>query len=303
MKFPDPEAAFDRGVAWLRARSRSFDHFWRAQDRFFDVHAGRLSAAVSYYAFFAALSLSLLALSVLGYLLDFQQLHTIVAQWLAENLPIIDANSIKVSRQTAGIIALAALTITGVNWVQAIRSSIRAVWLLEQEPGHPIWRWIVDLAVLFALGVLLIATLTITAVAELALNWIAHSGSGHGLLPTLISYGGNLIGIIVNTVLATALLSALPRLALPLRRVIPPALCVAIGLELLKTAGALYITAVANKPAYQAVGTAVGLLLFLYVFNQMLLFASAWTATSKRGRAIDLAERKHINTEHIEPDQ
>ncbi|WP_415647283.1 YhjD/YihY/BrkB family envelope integrity protein [Stackebrandtia soli] len=298
MKFPDVGAAFDRLIAWLRARSKRFDHFWRAQERFFEVHAGLLSAAISYYAFFAALSLSLLSLSVLGYLLELPDLERVVQTWLNENLPIIDVNSIKVSRQTAGLIALGALTITGVSWVQGVRSSIRAVWLLEQEPGHPIWRWIVDLVVLFALGVLLISTLAITAAAEVALNWL-RDGYAAGWLTTLISYGSTIVGIGVNTVLSAALLSALPRLALPIKRVLPPALWVAIGLELLKTMGNLYITSVSNRPAYQAVGTAVGLLIFLFLFNQMLMFAAAWTATSRRGNAIDLVERKRIRTERF----
>jgi membrane protein len=296
VKFPDVEAIFDRAVKRLRRRFLRFDHFWRAQERFFAVDAGRLSAAISYYAFFAALSLSLLSLSLLGYLLELRDLYDIVEQWLAENLPIIDADSIKVSRQTAGIIALTALTITGVSWVQAVRTSIRAVWLLEQEPGHPILRYIVDLFVLLGLGLLLIATLAITAGAEFVLGWLAEDRD-QGWRTTAISYGGTIIGILVNTVLSAALMSGLPRLALPAKRVLPPALLVAIGLELLKSVGTLYITSVESKPAYQAVGTAVGLLIFLYVFNQMLLFASSWTATSNRGNAIDLAERKKISTE------
>lgn len=289
----------DRAVDRLRARSRRFDHFWRAQERFFDVQGGLLSAAIAYYAFFAALSLSLLALSVLGYLLELPQLYGIVEKWLADNLPIIEADSIAASRQTAGLIALAVLTITGVSWVQSIRSSIRAVWLLNPEPGHPIWRVFVDFLVLVALGLLLILTLTATAGVEVFLHWLSE-GSRDGFLARVVSYGGTGVGILVNTVLAAALLSGLPRLALPLRRLVPPALWVALGLELLKTLGALYILRVEARPAYQAVGTAVGLLIFLYVFNQMLLFAAAWTATSSRGNVLDFAdERRRIAAESL----
>ncbi|MFD0558264.1 inner membrane protein YhjD [Stackebrandtia endophytica] len=296
MKFPDVGAAIDRAVDWSRRRSRWFDHFWRAQERFFEVRGGLLSAAIAYYAFFAVLSLSLLALSVLGYLLELQQLYNIVEKWLSENLPIIKADSITASRQTAGLIALTALTVTGVSWVQSIRSSIRAVWLLDPEPGHPIWRIVVDFLVLVGLGLLLIATLTVTAGVEIALNWLSN-GAREGPIATAIAYGGTGIGILVNMVLAAALLSGLPRLALPLKRVLPPAFWVAIGLELLKTLGTLYIRHVETRPAYQAVGTAVGLLIFLYVFNQMLLFAASWTATSSRGNVLDLAdERRRVDT-------
>ncbi len=296
MRVPDAGAAFERAVTRLRSKSRYFDHFWRAQERFFEAHAGRLSAAVSYYAFFAALSLSLLLLSVLGYLLDLGALYTVVQQWLSENIPLIDANSIRLSRTTAGIVALVALIITGVNWVQAVRSSIRAVWLLEQQPGNPILRWLVDLAVLFLLGLVLLLTLALTAVGHITADWIE---TGLPWLNSVISWTGTVFGVFLNALLAAALLSGLPRLALPLRRVLPPALYVAIGLELLKSAGTWYISSVADKPAYQAVGSAVGLLLFLFVFNQMLLFASAWTATSLRGRAVDMAERKRIHTDQI----
>lgn len=306
VKVPDVEELFDQAILWLRRRSKKFDHFWRAWERFLDVQAGRLSAAISYYAFFAAFSLSLLALSALGILLDrktlnldLQTLYKVVDDWLKENLPLISVNSIATSAQTLGLIALGALIITGVSWVQAIRSSIRAVWLLEQEPGNPIWRYVIDLLVLAALGLLLVATLAITALAEVALGWL-KDGNDSGALATWISYGGTGVGIAVNTVLAAALLSALPRLALPFKRVFFPALWVAIGLEGLKTVGSIYIKSASDRPAYQAVGTAVGLLIFLYLFNQMLLFASAWTATSERGRAIDLVDRKRIDTDQLD---
>lgn len=291
---------FDSAVLWLRRKSKRFDHFWLALERFFTVDGGRLSAAISYYAFFAAFSLSLLALAVLGFLLDFKRLEQVVDEWLQENLPIIGVDSISDSASTVGMIALGALVITGVSWVQAIRTSIRAMWLLEREPGNPILRWIIDLVVLVALGVLLVGTLAITAAAEVALGWL-RQGNDDRILSTVISYGGTLVGIAVNTILTIALLSALPRLALPLKRVLAPALSVAIGLELLKTLGSIYIKSASSRPAYQAVGTAVGLLIFLYLFNQMLLFASAWTATSERGKAIDLADRQRprIDTDEL----
>lgn len=231
VKVPDLEAIFDRVVLWLRKKSKRFDHFWLALMRFFEVDGGRLSAAISYYAFFAAFSLALLALSVLGFLLDFRRLELIVEEWLNENLPIIGVESIAESAPTVGLIALGALIITGVSWVQAIRTSIRAVWLLEQEPGNPILRWIIDLAVLVALGILLVGTLAITAGAEVALDWL-REGNDTPVLTKVVYYGGIGVGIVVNTVLTAALLSALPRLALPFKRIVFPSLWVAIGLEI-----------------------------------------------------------------------
>ena len=56
------EAGFDRLVDRVRKRSTIFDHVWQALMRFIDVLAGRLAAAISYYAFFAAFSLAVLGL-------------------------------------------------------------------------------------------------------------------------------------------------------------------------------------------------------------------------------------------------
>lgn len=64
---------------------------------------------------------------------------------------------------------------------------------------------------------------------------------------------------------------------------------VAIGLELLKTLGRLYVRHTEANPTYQVVAGSVGLLVFLNAINQLLLFAAALTATSTAGHPFDLA--------------
>jgi membrane protein len=68
-----------------------------------------------------------------------------------------------------------------------------------------------------------------------------------------------------------------------LRRVLGPALLVAVGLELLNTIGRLYVQRTEANPAYRVVAVAVGVLVFLNVLNQLILFAAALTATSTLG--------------------
>jgi membrane protein len=85
------------------------------------------------------------------------------------------------------------------------------------------------------------------------------------------------------------MLTGLPRLRMPVRRVLGPALLVAVGLELLKTLGRLYVQRTEANPTYHLVAGSVGLLVFLNAVNQMVLFAAALTATSVAGRPADLA--------------
>jgi membrane protein len=96
----------------------------------------------------------------------------------------------------------------------------------------------------------------------------------------------------VNALVSVAVLTGLPRLRMPLRRVLGPALLVAAGLELLKTLGRLYVQRTEANPTYQVVAGAVGLLVFLNVVNQLVLFAAALTATGSAGQVTDLAARR-----------
>jgi membrane protein len=106
------------------------------------------------------------------------------------------------------------------------------------------------------------------------------------------------LGVGVNILLAIAVLTGLPRLRLRLRRVLAPALLIAAGLEILKTAGRLYVQRTEANPAYHVVAGAVAVLVFLSLLNQLILFAAALTATSTRGPVTDLAARRTHASRH-----
>ena len=76
---------------------------------------------------------------------------------------------------------------------------------------------------------------------------------------------------------------------MPLRRLFRPALLVVVGLGVLKVVGRWFITRTQHNPAYEnftAAAAAVGLLLFMYFFHQLVLFAAALAATSDRGAVL-----------------
>lgn len=86
-----------------------------------------------------------------------------------------------------------------------------------------------------------------------------------------------------------AVLTALPRLRMPLRRVLGPALFVAAGLELLKILGRLYVRGTEANATYLVVAGAVGRVVFLNIVNQLILSAATLAATSTTGEVTDLA--------------
>ncbi len=120
--------------------------------------AGRCAAALAYYSFFALFAIGLLAYSVFGFLLSFNlDLFDAVRHYLSQNMQIIDPNAILDSRGRVGLIGLVGLIFSGIGWVEAIRSSQRLIWNVEQQPGNVIVRRLVDLGVLLGILVMLAA--------------------------------------------------------------------------------------------------------------------------------------------------
>jgi membrane protein len=263
---------YARAVARSRDRWPVVDHAWRTRQRYDEVSGGRLAAAISYYGFFATFALGVVAFSVLGFLVEFHvDLRATVDEFLQENLPVLDAAQVSGARGPAGLLGLLGLVLTGVAWVEALRSSQRLIWGLEQQPGSVIVRRLTDVGVLALLALLLGASFVLATGIERLVDW----------LPAVVQTGlAWLLAIGVNLVLAVGLLAALPRVRMPARRLVPVALAVAVGLFLLNTVGGFYVDGVRDNPAYAVVATAAGLLVYLYLLHQLILWAAAWAAVT-----------------------
>lgn len=269
----------------LRYRSPYFDHLSRAVLRYLDLNGGRLAAAIAYYGFFAVFALLLIGYSVFGIVINnSSDLSEIVSEFLGQNLPFIDLQQVLSSGRTIGVVGLVGLVFTGIAWIEAIRSSQRLIWQIEEHPGWIGIRQIVDLLVM--IGVLLLIATSVLAVSglERLLTWLFD---GHvSWLLTTVNWA---LMVAINMVLAAALLAAVPRLRMTARRIFPAVALVGVGYTLLNTVGRSFVGLVERNPAYGLVASAVGLLVYLYVFNQLLLFGAAWAATSPHGRVVDLS--------------
>jgi membrane protein len=278
-------AGFDRVRRW----SRKFDHIVRAYERYDEVHGGRLAAANAYYGFFAIFALAVLLFGILGYVLQNNQLvlHALQA-YLETNLPNVKTSDLIGTMQTIGKVAVVGLALAGVGWVETLRSSQRAIWGFEQQPGNFVVRWLVDSAVLVGLGILLTVSVSIASGVQDLLLALAGEPS-QSALRVLLNQTSTLLAFVVDLILGAGLLAGVARVRMPMRRLFPSALLIALGLLGLKTLGRWYITRLQHNPAYQVFAGAVGLLVFMYLFSQIVLFAAALAATSRNGPVRDLA--------------
>ncbi|MFC3504261.1 YihY/virulence factor BrkB family protein [Micromonospora krabiensis] len=280
------EAAIDRRVSAARRRSPVFDHVWRAGALYAQVLGGRLAAAIAYYGFFAVFALALVAYAIFGAILEGNDdVSEGAAEFLEQNLPFLDPVQIADSSSTVGVVGLIILAFTGIGWIEAIRSSQRLMYGLNQQPGNLVIRRLVDIGVMIIVFVLLGLSVAAVDALESALRFLLRSTGSLGL--TTLSA---VLSVVVNAVLATLLLVAIPRLRMSRSRLRPVVWLVAVGITLLNTVGRFYVVRTERNPAYTVVAGAVGLLLYLYLLNQLVLFGAALAATSGRGRVVDLAE-------------
>jgi len=278
-----------RPVRRARARSLIFDTMIRAAVRFDEVNGGRLAAAISYYAFLAVFPLGLLSFSVLGFLLSDDAVLTVrVELFLRQNIPGLPVTAIADARNTAGVIGIVGFLYAGLRWVDALRSSVRAVWQRNEMPNNIVFRTLIDLGVLLGLGAALLLSVGATIVVSSGAEWLLGEAgqNGEALGDTTLSVLAFAAGMVVNVVAFVGFLAGLPRLRMSFRRVIGPALLGAVGLELLKTVGRAWIDRTESNPAYKVVAGTVGLLVFLQLFDQLLLYCAALTATARKGGAV-----------------
>ncbi|MFC7247827.1 YhjD/YihY/BrkB family envelope integrity protein [Catellatospora aurea] len=285
-------ARYDTLVDRARKRSAAFDHLWRMKERYADVLAGRLAAAIAYYAFFAAFALTMVAYAVLVKVFSANaELVAEVDRFLVAYFPAVNTEQLRTSAGSIGTVGLVSLVLAGIGWVDAWRSSQRAIWGLDQHPGNFLVLRLTDFGMLLALGLLMAVSLT--AIDGLVTLFDLLPGTSGAFWVKVSAYA---VTILVNAMIGFALITVLPRVHMTPRRLLPAIGIIAVGLTLLNEFGRYFVQRTENNPAYVAVAASVGLLLYLYLFNQIVLWAVSYAATSANGKVFDLAwgrPRKH----------
>jgi len=259
---------------------------WRAYARYGDRQGNRLSAAVTYYGFLSLFPLVTLAAAVVAAALDESQVKRMQDK-LAEQIPGIadklDLDALVRNAGAVGVIGGALLLMSGTGWVDATRSSIRAIWDVEEEPGNAITRKVGDVGVLIGLGLALALSVGASAFATVVIRHVSDSiGLEHAPVGrVLLQIAAFVIAVGASLVLFLYLLVGMPRLTMSRGVAVRGALIGAVGFEVLKLLVSGYIAGVAGKSAYGAFGVPVALLLWIYFVVRLLLFCAAWTANAQ----------------------
>ena len=237
----------------------------RVQDRFSEVNGTALANGIALQAFLSIFPLLIVAISVVGFIAqgDVTFAGDVIDSFgltgsAATNMREAIANA-QDTKSAAGVIGLLGLFWTGLAVIAAVQRSVDLTWQTVPQGLKDKLR-----AVAWLLGAVLIF------VGSFALSVLIN------FLPGFFAPLSIIAGIAVNVVLFLWTFSALGRLPVGWRAQLPGALVCAVGFEILKLIGAVYIPRlVANSSQlYGSLGIVVAIIAWLAFFGRLLVYGS-----------------------------
>jgi len=301
----------------LRARCGWFDHVMRANDRYEESKGNFFAAGLTYYTIFALFPLLMVSFSVGGFLLSRRpDVLTGIDNKVRGAVPgalgqqVLDLmNSAIASRASVGIIGLAVAAWVGLNWTGNLRVALSEMWGQGEGSRGYIRTKFSDLVTMVSSFVAILATLALSALAAAAptgkvLGWMGIHNAP--VLDAILRGGSILISLLVSWLVFSWMIARLPREPVSFAGSIQAALLAAIAFELFKLVASIYLKSVLHSPAGATFGPVLGLMVFAYITARLLLFATAWAATSTGNLAaapVEPPEPKVITTRvHLNED-
>lgn len=267
-----------------------FDHLVRAGQRYKADHGDRLAAALTMYAILALLPLLLVAMSVLGYVLandpdaqaDIFRKVTGVVPGVGAQLS--DAmGAVRESRQAIGIVGVAGLLFSGLGGIDALRDALRLMWHQDVDAGGFLKKKGVDAVTVVVLAATLAVSFGISALATGGAGALLdRAGVGGPVSQGILNGLSFAVGVLVDAAMFLVLFKWLPRVDWPWQRLVRGALFGGFGFGALKLIGGWYVgrTAVKSTALYGSIGSAIAVLVGLYLVSRVIMFTAAWTVTA-----------------------
>jgi membrane protein len=283
----------ERGYARIRrARNRfpAVDHAVRAYDRHSEVLGSQVAAAITYFGFLSFFPLLALAFAVVGYLsVAYPEVRDGITSAVEGAFPSlvgdgpgqISIDDTVAAKNGASVVGLLGLLYAGLGWVDALRDGLRRVFGTLDEPLPFLRKKLTDVLVLVLLGAVLLASVAISGLATSATRQVLGTvGLDDSLVATaLLKVLAVALALAVDTAVFAVILSRLPGVPLPWRQLRSGALLGAVGFEVLKLVGTFLVARTTSNPLYATFGVVVGLLVWINLLSQLLVYAAAWTAT------------------------
>jgi len=249
----------------LTSRFRWADEALNVHKRFGQVQGGPLASYITLAAFLSLFPLLLVAIAILGLVATDVDVAAEVIKQLS--LDGTSADLVKTtlenatsSKRSASIVGLAGLLWSGLGLVNTLESSFDAVW---QSEGRGLKDKAFALLWLGGASLLVVASLAATAAA--------------GFLPGFLTWLSLLPTLAIDVALWLWTFKALTgRQGLPWRAHLPGAILGAVGFEILKIVGTVYVPRLVGSSSalYGTLGVVFALIAWLALFGRLCVYST-----------------------------
>lgn len=267
-------------------------------DGFLEDKILRLSAALSYYSIFSLAPLALIAVSITGFFLGEkaaqgvldEQLQSMMGDEAAATVQEMIAHTAKPAKNiTASLIGFGLLIVGAGGVFSQLQDALNTVWGITSAKGGGLKALIRDrflaFAMVFGIGILLLASLLLTTLVQAASGTI---GEYIPIPPLIYHLTGGLASFLVIAALFAAIFKILPDALIAWRDVIGGALVTAALFMVGKFGMGWYLGREATASGYGSAGSLVLILLWVYYSSIILLFGAKLTQVNSqlKGRGI-----------------
>lgn len=258
-------------------------------------HGGPLMAAgLSFVLIFASTALLVIGFSLIGVFLgNDPEIRGAVVDAITERVPgLLDTGAGGVVPlglledphpfTLATLIGSAVLVFSGWRWVSGVRLAFRRLFEVPPARGMPVAAVPRDLAGLGILGVLLGLSVVANTAASGLLDFLLRTAGelgldlGAGRIGSGLSWGVSaLLVVVLDALFALELVRGVAGLHLTRRALLTTVLAAAAGNFLLRYVGGSVIAGATANPYLFSVAVVIGVLVWFYLFSQVLLFSAA----------------------------
>jgi membrane protein len=275
-------------VGRWRRRWPWFDHLARAGGRYNRMDGDLMAAGVTYFAFLSLFPIVLLIASIIGLVLKGNRpLQDEINDAIREAVPgetgdflVRQIDAAIATSGVTGLVSALVFLYAGLRTMDKLRIGVRRMWTgrtVEADFLKDNLRDAVAFVALLAAGLL---SLGLTVGATTATTWVLarlglDDAPGISLLTTVL---GITLALVADTVIFLWLLKVVPHTRVAVRLLLPGALLGAVGFEILKVLGSLYLSMISVSITATTFGGAVGILVWINLISRYALFTTAWTA-------------------------
>ncbi len=286
---PGPLDKYREKWPWL-------DHVLRMQDRYTEQGGNQYAAGITYFSVMTIFPLMMLVLAVMAMILAgneellnevMDKVATVGDGNMGEVLQTIIEQSIEQRKSVFSIGLLLALW-TGLGWIAHLRLGVSEMWKVSGKADGFVSGKVKDLIGLLGLLVSLIGAFAITTVGNSGLTTQLLDMVGLSDVPGIryITFAvALLVALIANFCVFFWMILYLPRTKVPRGSAVKAAIIGAVLFEVFKQFATMFFSKALSNPAGAAFGPVIGVMVLMYFIWRILLYCSAWAATTPESLA------------------